>query len=73
MTSFLVLPFHERVSSLHPHKNYHLVAAAIIIEQPINSSDTDSNDGVNNPGMLDASIAQLLSSATEDDGLEEEE
>ena len=40
--------------------------AGIIAEQPSNSNETDSDDDESNPGSLDASIAQLLNSDTED-------
>lgn len=50
--------------------------AGIITEQPGNSNETDSDNDERDPGMLDAEIAQLLNSDTEDeefDGFAEEE
>lgn len=50
--------------------------AGIINEQPSNSNETESDDDERNPGLLDAAIAQLLNSDTEDeefDGFVEEE
>ncbi|GAB1601903.1 hypothetical protein Ahia01_000468800 [Argonauta hians] len=50
--------------------------AGIINEQPSNSNETESDDDEGDPGSLDAAIAQLLNSDTEDeefDGFVEEE
>ncbi|VDP84434.1 unnamed protein product [Echinostoma caproni] len=53
-----------------------LYAGLRINEQPSNSNETESDDDERNPGLLDAAIAQLLNSDTEDeefDGFVEEE
>lgn len=50
--------------------------AGIITELPGNSNDTDLDNEERDPGMLDAVIAQLLNSDTEDeefDGFVDEE
>ena len=44
--------------------------AEIINEQPSKSSETESDDDEKNPGLLDAAIAQLLNSDTEDEEFE---
>ncbi|KAG5831790.1 hypothetical protein ANANG_G00282950 [Anguilla anguilla] len=44
--------------------------AGIITELPGNSNDTDSDNDERDPGMLDAVIAQLLNSDTEDEEFE---
>ena len=38
----------------------------MVIEQPSNSNKTDSDDDERNPGLIDASIVQLLNSDTEE-------
>ena len=44
--------------------------AGIINEQPSNSNETESDDDERDPGVLDAAIAQLLNSDTEDEEFE---
>ena len=44
--------------------------AGIITELPDNSSDTDSDNDEMEPGMLDAVLAQLFNSDTEDEEFE---
>ena len=44
--------------------------AGIITELPGNSSDTDSDNDEREPGMLDAVIAQLFNSDTEEEEFE---
>ena len=44
--------------------------AGIITELPDNSSDTDSDNDEMEPGMLDAVLAQLFNSDTEEEEFE---
>ena len=44
--------------------------AGIITELPGNSSDTDSDNDEREPGMLDAVLAQLFNSVTEEEEFE---
>ena len=44
--------------------------AGITNEQPSNSNETESEDDERDPGLLDAAIAQLLNSDTEDEEFE---
>ena len=60
----------------HHHNSKGALVADIMNEQPSNSNETESDDDERDPGSLDATIAQLLNSDTEDeefDGFVEDE